>query len=422
MPDTPKAYDPSCMDDYDPTSMDAEIARQHILKSVNPITATETVAVRDALHRVVAAEIRSSIDVPSHTNSAMDGYAVRAADLPTQESKAFTLIGTAWAGRPFEQEIHANQCVRIMTGAAMPTNTDTVVMQEHVQVNDQDIVVDAHQQPGQNVRAAGEDIAAGDVVFSRGKLLHPADIGLIASLGVGAVEVFRKLRVAFFSTGDELVSIGTPLQKGQIYDSNRYTLWSMLTRLNTEIIDLGVVKDTREAVENAFHAAAQQADVVITSGGVSVGDADFVKETLEKLGRVNFWKVAMKPGRPLAFGQIDNAYFFGLPGNPVSVMVTFYIFVQAALEKMMGQAPRPRLRISAISASALRKRPGRVEYQRGIFSIDEHGQYIVKKTGAQGSGILRSMSDGNCFMFLPLESEGIEIGDKVEIWPFDSFI
>ncbi len=422
MPKSPVKYDPSCMDDYDPSSMDAEIAQQHILNSVTPVTEIETVAVRDALHRVVATEIRSNIDVPGHTNSAMDGYAIRSKDIPAQDTKVFNLIGTSWAGRPFDNSVQQDECVRIMTGAAMPDGTDTVVMQEHVQVNDKQITIDAKQQANQNVRQAGEDIAKGDSVFIPGKFLQPADIGLIASLGVGEVNVFRKLRVAFFSTGDELVSIGTPLKTGQIYDSNRYTLWSMLTRLNAEIIDLGVVKDTREAVEQAFQEASQQADVVITSGGVSVGDADFVKETLEKLGEVNFWKVAMKPGRPLAFGKVNGAYFFGLPGNPVSVMVTFYIFVQAALEKLMGQPPRKRLRITAKSASRLRKRAGRVEYQRGIYSIDESGRYIVEKTGAQGSGILRSMSDANCFMFLPLESEGIEQGDDVEIWPFESFI
>lgn len=410
------------MDDYDPASMDAEIAQQHILQSVDAIKEVETVAVRDALHRVVASEIRSTINVPSHTNSAMDGYAIRGKDIPQQGDKVFTLIGTAWAGRPFDKSTKENECVRIMTGAAMPSGTDTVVMQEHVQVHDKAVTIDANQHPNQNVRQAGEDIGEGDTVFSPGKYLHPADIGLIASLGVGEVNVVRKLRVAFFSTGDELVSIGTPLKEGQIYDSNRYTLWSMLSRLNVEIIDLGVVQDTRDAVENAFLEASSLADAVITSGGVSVGDADFVKETLENLGEVNFWKVAMKPGRPLAFGKVNNAYFFGLPGNPVSVMVTFYIFVQAALEKLMGQTPRQRLRITAKSASELRKRPGRVEYQRGIYSTNENGDYIVKKTGAQGSGILRSMSDANCFMFLPLESEGIKKGDIVEIWPFDSFI
>ena len=410
------------MDDFDPASMDAELAQQHILQSVITIDGTETVAIRDALHRVVAAEIRSNINVPSHTNSAMDGYAIRSCDIPNEGDKSFRLIGTAWAGRPFNKSVAGNECVRIMTGAAMPESTDTVVMQEHIQVNGDDIIIDSKQTANQNVRYTGEDIAKDEIVFTSGKFLHSADIGLIASLGIGKVKVKRKLRVAFFSTGDELVSIGTPLKTGQIYDSNRYTLWSMLTRLGVEIFDLGVVKDTREAVKQAFLNASEKADAVITSGGVSVGDADFVKETLEKLGEVNFWKVAMKPGRPLAFGKVNNAYFFGLPGNPVSVMVTFYIFVQAALEKMMGYEPSAKIRINAISNSELRKRPGRVEYQRGRYYIDKNGRYVVEKTGAQGSGILRSMSDANCFMFLPLESNGIKKGDEIEIWPFDCFI
>jgi molybdopterin molybdotransferase len=410
------------MDDYDPASMDAEIAQQHILDSIVQVIETESVPLRDALHRVVADDIRSAINVPSHTNSAMDGYAIRASDIPQSGTSEFKLTGTAWAGRPFEGEVNPCECVRIMTGAAMPKNTDTVVMQEHVQINDDRIIIDANQKPGQNVRQAGEDIAEDDLVFKNGKYLQAADIGLIASLGIGTVSVVRKLRVAFFSTGDELVSIGKPLKTGQIYDSNRYTLWCMLARLNVEIIDLGVVKDTPEDVEQAFIEASQGADIVITSGGVSVGDADFVKSTLEKLGEVNFWKVSMKPGRPLAFGKINNAIFFGLPGNPVSVMVTFYIFVQQAIEKMSGREPHKRIKLKAKSKSVLRKRPGRVEFQRGIYEIDADGNYIVEKTGAQGSGILRSMSDANCFIFLPMESEGINEGDTIEIWPFESFI
>ncbi|MDW3094869.1 MAG: molybdopterin molybdotransferase MoeA [Gammaproteobacteria bacterium] len=422
MTDKKIKYNPSCMDDYDPSSMDAQIAQQHILHSINSITETEVVPIREALHRVVAENIRSTINVPGHTNSAMDGYAIKSSDIPSEETKQLNLIGTAWAGRPFNGNVNDNECVRIMTGAAMPKNTDTVVMQEHVQINDKIITIDNKQQAQQNVRQAGEDIAENDLVFTPGKFLNPSDIGLIASLGIGEIKVIRKLRAAFFSTGDELVSIGTPLEVGQIYDSNRYTLWSMLTRLGVEINDLGVVRDTPEAVEDAFLKASNNADIVITSGGVSVGDADFVKETLEKLGEVNFWKVAMKPGRPLAFGKIRDAYFFGLPGNPVSVMVTFYIFVQAAIEKMMGCEPKARIEIQAISKSELRKRPGRVEYQRGTYTLNEDGKYIVSKTGAQGSGILRSMSDANCFIFLPMDSNGIKIGDKVEIWPFDSFV
>ena len=414
-------YDPSCMDDYDPHSMEANLAQQHILDSVQTISETETVPIRQALHRVLAQPLTSTINVPSHTNSAMDGYAINGEQLPSSDSTIFKQVGIAYAGRPYTGKVAANECVRIMTGAAMPDDTDTVVMQEQVEVSGDKIRIDGKQKLGQNVRLAGEDISQGAQIFSVNYYLHAADIGLIASLGIAEVEVMRPLKVAFFSTGDELVSIGSKLQKGQIYDSNRYTLWSMLTSMGVEIIDLGVVRDTPEDIEQAFISASQQADAVITSGGVSVGDADYVKSTLEKLGRVNFWKVAMKPGRPLAFGQINNAFFFGLPGNPVSVMVTFYIFVQAALEKMMGRKTRQHLRIQATSQSCLRKRPGRVEYQRGIYHINQQGEYSVAKTGAQGSGILHSMSEANCFIYLPMESEGAQVGDAVEIWPFDSF-
>lgn len=417
----PIQYQASCMDDYDPSSMDAEVAQQHILDSVHPIKATETVAIRAALGRILASPIASDLDVPGHTNSAMDGYAVRSADLPSSGRQRLKVIGTAFAGRPFAVAAAKHECVRIMTGAVMPVGCDSVVMQEHVQLEADEIIIDDQQQAGQNVRLAGEDIAKGDSVFQPGRRLSPADIGLLASLGIAKVSVVRKLKVAFFSTGDELVSIGQPLASGQIYDSNRYTLWSMLSELGVEIIDLGVVRDAPELVEQAFKQAAAQADVIITSGGVSVGEADFVKETLANLGQVNFWKVAMKPGRPLAFGQVEQAYFFGLPGNPVSVMVTFYIFVQAAIEKMMGGTPRPRLKLQASCKNQLRKRAGRVEYQRGVFEVNADGSYSVTKTGAQGSGILRSMSDANCFIFLPMESEGVAAGSMVEVWPFQSF-
>ena len=417
----PIQYDPSCMDDYDPNSMEAEVAQQHILASVHAITGMETVPIRQALHRVLAEPIISTLNVPSYTNSAMDGYAINGAQIPQSGQCDLNLVGTAWAGRPFNGAVASNECVRIMTGAVMPDNTDTVVMQEHVRVNNKTITIDAEQKSGQNVRPEGEDIAIGDHVFAPNHYLQAADIGLIASLGIAEVVVKRKLKVAFFSTGDELVSIGSQPNKGQIFDSNRYTLWSMLDSMGIEVIDLGVVKDIPEAVEQAFIDASQHADAVITSGGVSVGDADYVKSTLEKLGHVNFWKVAMKPGRPLAFGQINNAFFFGLPGNPVSVMVTFYIFVQAALEKMMGRNVRARLRLQATCLSTLRKRPGRVEYQRGYYEINADNEFQVSKTGAQGSGILRSMSEANCFIYLPMHSGGTEPGDTVEIWPFENF-
>ena len=417
-------HEPSCMDDFDPASLDTNQALKQILNEIPANTRVEELPIREALGRTLAEDINSKISVPGHTNSAMDGYAIIGAEIPNEGAHTLKNVGTAWAGRPYFGDVNAGECVRIMTGAAMPSNTDTVVMQEHVRVKGDDITIDHTNSVGQNVRMAGEDIPINGQVLSKGKYLTPADIGLIASVGISKINVFKKLRVAFFSTGDELKPVGSKLEVGQIYDSNRYTLHGMLSRLGVEIIDLGVIEDKRDAVEQAFMDAANKADVLITSGGVSVGEADFIKETLEKIGKVNFWKVAMKPGRPLAFGKIKNAWFFGLPGNPVSVMVTFYMFVQPALKKFMGQEHVKPLMINATCKTTLRKRPGRVEYQRGILTTDETNptQHHVAKTGAQGSGILRSMSDANCFIILPMESSGVEIGDEVQVLPFEAII
>jgi molybdopterin molybdotransferase len=305
-----------------------------------------------------------------------------------------------------------------MTGALLPKGTDTVIIQEQVERNEKVIRFNPGTKPGDNVRQAGEDVKEGDLVLAKGTRLTPANIGLIASLGIGEISVTGKLRVAFFSTGDELCSIGEPLGKGCIYDSNRYTLNGMLERLGVEIIDLGVIRDVLEDTEQAFIDASTQADVVITTGGVSVGDADFVKDSLIKLGDANFWKVAMKPGRPLTFGKIREACFFGLPGNPVSVMVTFYQFVQPALRRMMGEKQVEAISMLVPCVSKLKKRPGRVEFQRGILERDETGRLVVNKTGAQGSGILRSMSQANCFIILPMDSDGIEPETMVEVQPF----
>jgi len=412
------------MDDFDPASMNAEQALQLILNQVESLIEIEIMPIREALNRTLAENISSSINVPGHTNSAMDGYAIQATDIPKDSQSSLKNIGTAWAGRPYMSMVNSGECVRIMTGAAMPEGTDTVVMQEHIEKNGDNILIYSTHQAGQNVRQAGEDIPIDGQVLCKGQALTPADIGLLASVGISEVSVVKRLRVAFFSTGDELRPVGSKLEVGQIYDSNRYTLHGMLTRLGVEIIDLGVIKDKREAVEQAFIDAADKADVIISSGGVSVGDADFVKETLEKIGEVNFWKVAMKPGRPLAFGKIKNAWFFGLPGNPVSVMVTFYMFVQPALKKLTGRNYQPPLMINASCQTALRKRPGRIEYQRGVLTQrkDDPTQYDVIKTGAQGSGILRSMSDANCFIILAMESEGVNEGDSVQVLPFEAIV
>ena len=406
------------MDDFDPDSLSADIALQKILDEITPIQGTEKLSLRAALDRVLAEDVHSSVNVPSQINSAMDGYAVVGSDLPETGTRELKVVGTVFAGNPLNQEITSGNCARIMTGGVMPDGTDTVVIQERTERDGDVIRIGADTRPGDNVRQAGEDIAVGDMILAKGTRLTPADLGLIASLGIGEVMVTRKPRVAFFSTGDELQSIGESLKKGNVYDSNRYTLHGMLTRLDAELIDMGVIRDVREDLEKAFNEAASYADVVITSGGVSVGEADYVKEILSRLGRVNFWKVAIKPGRPLAFGKLNNAWFFGLPGNPVSVMVTFYQFVQPALHKLMGRQYLQPLTTKATCQSKLKKRAGRVEYQRGILEKDETGRLVVHKTGAQGSGILSSMSQANCFIILPMESEGVQPGTEVEVQPF----
>jgi molybdopterin molybdotransferase len=404
----------SCLDGYDPDALRVDKARQAILACLSPIQDAEKVPVREALGRVLAQEIVPQINVPAHDNSAMDGYAVRFADL---QDKPLKEIGTALAGKPFAGKLGAGECVRIMTGAVMPPGADTVVIQEVVKKDADRVTIPPGQKKAQNVRYAGEDLAIGKAVLKSGKLLKPADIGLIASLGMGEVKVKRRLRVAFFATGDELASIGEPLKEGEVYDSNRYTLHGMLSRLGVEIIDMGVVRDDPGLLEQAFRQA-QKADVVITTGGVSVGEADFVKQLMAKLGEVLFWKIAMRPGRPMAFGKIGDAFLFGLPGNPVAVMVTFYQFVRDALVHLSGRGADPLPLLKAESAENLRKVPGRTEYQRGVLFQDE-GHWKVRTTGQQGSGVLRSMAEANCFIVLEHERGSVKAGEPVSVQVFE---
>ena len=419
MPNPLVAVDPSCMDDFDPSSLLVEQALERIHALAAPVPGIERVAIRETLGRVLAAPIHAPADVPAHDNSAMDGYAVRAADVGGDGPAVLRVLGTAWAGRPFPGPVGPGECVRIMTGAVIPAGADAVVIQEKTGTAPGGAVrLDDRPRAGDNVRKAGEDIARGAVVLDAGQRVGPAELGVLASLGTVEAGVRRRVRVAFFSTGDELRSLGEPLSDGCIYDSNRYTLFAMLRAVGAEILDLGVVRDAREEVERAFREAAAAADVIITSGGVSVGEADFVKETLERTGEVGFWKIAMKPGRPLAFGKVGGALFFGLPGNPVSVMVTFYQFVQPALRRMMGEPAAPPVRFRVKCASRLRKRPGRVEFQRGVLGYDDTGRLAVRSTGGQGSGILSSMHEANCFIVLPLESDGVAPGSEVDVEPF----
>ena len=418
-------HEASCADDYDPDSMPVATARRLIRTFLTPVAATERVHIRQALSRVLAAPVISPLDVPGHDNSAMDGYAVRFADLDPAGETTLERVGESFAGKPSTARVGPGQCVRIFTGAVMPEGADSVVMQERAREDAAGVHIAAGAigKAGQNRRFAGEDLKAGAVVFDAGQLVRPVELGMMASLGIGEVTVYRKLRVAFFSTGDELKSIGTPLSAGDVYDSNRYTLYGMLARLNCDLIDMGVVPDVPEALERAFADAAAAADVVITSGGVSVGEADFVKQLLDKLGEVLFWKIAMKPGRPLAYGRIGGAHFFGLPGNPVSVMVTFYQFVRDALLILQGQrevAPLPMFKVPL--AAPIRKAPGRTEFQRAILAADGSGGWTVRTTGDQGSGILSSMSRANCFVVLPPETANCAVGDLVDVQLLEGLI
>ena len=397
-------------------------ARQLLLAELSPVSACETLPIRDALKRVLYRDVVAPFDVPAHANSAMDGYALRSADLTGDREAELSVVGTAFAGNAFGGIVGERQAVRIMTGAVLPAGADTVVAQEDVRVEGNELFVPPGAQAGQHVRQAGEDLARGQPALAAGKRLGAAEIGLLASLGIGEVAVRRRLRVAFFSTGDEVAPIDRPLAPGEIYDSNRYTLFGMLAQQGIDLVDLGIVRDDPVALEQALSEAAAQADVIITSGGVSVGDADYVRDITARLGDVKFWKLAIKPGRPMAFGRIGDAWLFGLPGNPVAVMVTFHQLVSDALLTLMGCSPLPvRPSFKVPSRSAINKPPGRQEYARGVLAREGDG-WTVRLTGEQGSGILSSMASANCFVVLPEAGQQVNVGDLVEVQPFDGAI
>ena len=396
-----------------------EEARRRVREAVSRVDGNEQVDLTQALGRILAEDVVSPINVPGHTNSALDGYAFRGTDIPAQNDAELRVVGIAWAGRPHRGEVTPGQAVRIMTGAPMPRGTDTVVAQELVEIRDDTLTLGANHRSGQNVRAAGEDLAKGEVALRAGKRLLPAELGLLASLGLDSVTVVRKLRVAFFSTGDELRCAGESIEDGSVYDANRFTLMGMLTRLGAEVHDKGIIRDKREAVREAVLSASTQVDVIITSGGVSTGDADYVQEVLEEHGSLGFWRVAIKPGRPLAFGRIGQALFFGLPGNPVAVMVTFYQFLHYALSSMMGESSPLLIPLVKVRCTTrLSKRAGRTEFYRAILERRADGETTVRRTGKQGSGVLHSMSEANCFIILPDDCETVEPGALVDVQPF----
>jgi len=400
-----------------------DTAKAQILSTVPKLRGLQRIPIELARGRCLYSNVLAAKNVPPHANSAVDGYAVNARSLPSEkQTTQLEIAGTALAGRPFSGQCLANQCIRIMTGAQIPHGCDTVIMQEHVETLPDAIKIDARHHLGQNIRAAGEDMQQGQTVLSVGKFLMPADIGLLASLGMTEINVHRKLRIAIASTGDELCPPGQPLAPGKIYDSNRYTLLAALKRPDIDIIDLGILADDPEIMRPVFADIAKHSDVIIASGGVSVGSADYTRDTLQSLGKINFWKVAIKPGRPLAFGTIGTTTFFGLPGNPVAVMITFYLLVLPALEKMLGIENKPVAPLfHAVSTHPIKKKPGRTEIQRGILEQQPNGDWQVKTTGQQGSGILRSMSMANCFIFMPHDSTAVATGDKVIVQPFAGF-
>ncbi|HFE37816.1 MAG TPA: molybdopterin molybdenumtransferase MoeA [Gammaproteobacteria bacterium] len=412
-------YEPDCQSEHETGTLSVQQALQNIKNRIHPVSGFEQVATREALNKVLAKDVLSTINVPAFTNAAMDGYAIRYEDIQANKNTNLNIVGSAYAGNPSKTRVSSGDCIRIMTGAALPEGTDTVVMQEHVHKENNHICIKTTYDKYQNVRFMGEDLKQGEVALSAGQKLKAADIGLIASLGISEVCVTRNIRVAFFSTGDELRGLGETLEAGQIYDSNRYTIYSMLKNFGADIIDMGIIRDEPVALRNAFQTAAANADVLITTGGVSVGDADYVKEILTELGDIHFWKIAMKPGRPLAVGAINKTFFFGLPGNPVSAMVTFYQFVQPALRQLRGQKATDNVTIRLKCASSLSKRPGRVDFQRGIIFMTENGDYQVKSTGDQGSHMLSSMCRANCFIVLSKACDGIVAGDFVEVQPFE---
>ena len=404
-----------------PGLISLEQALDSLISTIKPVTDIEQVSLEESLDRTIARDVISPINVPSHDNSAMDGYALRFKDL--QDSDVLPLAGRSFAGHPFSGAIPSGHCIRIMTGASIPEGADSVIMQEHTETGEQGIrFVKKPSRAGGNVRRAGEDISKGHRVFQAGNKVKPQDVGLLASLGVARVPVYRRLKVAVFSTGDELRLPGEPLGQGDIYDSNRFIVKAMLSRMNIEILDLGLIPDDRDRLRETFLRADREADAVITSGGVSVGDADYTKAILDELGDTGFWKLAIKPGKPFAFGLLPNSYFFGLPGNPVSATVTFQQLAAPALRHLMNQPQPGRTELPLKSRVSLKKRPGRCDFQRGILVHNDRGELEVTSTGSQGSGILSSMSMADCYMVIPEESGNIEAGETVKVQLFDELL
>ena len=397
-----------------------EDALNKLLSQITPVKDVLTLPISKACNFILANEIISPLNVPNHDNSAMDGYAFAVQSLLAKN--ALTLVGKSMAGSPFQGNCELGECIRIMTGAKIPDGCDTVEMQENVQVNENFIIFPKEKKLGAHVRCAGEDISLGQQVFSQGHKLTTLDIGMLASLGISEVKVYRKLKVALIATGDELKQPGQILSEGDIYETNSFVLSEILEKLNIDVINLGVIEDNFDLIQAAFINADKQADAVISTGGVSVGEADYTKAVLDDLGDISFWKIAIKPGKPFAFGKLPNSVFFGLPGNPVSALVTFHQLAMVGLTKMQNTKPLKRTTLKVKCISNLKKSPGRLDFQRGKFSVNEQGESIVESTGAQGSGILSSLAQANCYIILAAEQGRVNAGEMVIVQLFDQFI
>ena len=407
----------SC-DDIQPQGMlSVDEGRSRILDQIKPLDNPQTVELKQARGHIVHTDILSPVNVPQHTNSAMDGYAIRGTDI---DLNSYTVVGQVLAGHHYPHPLQIGEAVRIMTGAPVPQHADTVIMREQAQQDGDTVTFNLAMgaiKAGQNVRLAGEDLAIDQIAVAKGQTITAPELGMVASLGLDKITINSPIRVAIFSTGDEVQAPGEAQQQNCIYDSNRYSLFALLTPLGCEVVDLGIIEDSETALEATLRQASQQADMILSSGGVSVGDADYIKTVLDKLGKIDFWRINMRPGRPLAFGHIDNIPFFGLPGNPVAVMVTFLQFVEPAIRKQQGYPHWQPQTYTAIAAEPLRSRLGRTEYLRGYFNWDANGRLTVKSIGSQGSGILRSMSEANCLIEIPPQQEHANIGDKVTVIP-----
>ena len=409
-----------CCDSFSPAGLSVTQGQEKILDSITTEQLSENVAVESAYGRVLAEDVVSPINVPQNTNSAMDGYAIRGDDLDQEQ---YHVVAEVFAGHSYDQEIQKGQAVKIMTGAPTPIAGDTVIMREQaVQEGDFVRFPDAKIDVGQNVRMAGEDLSVGQAVFTQGTRIEAPEMGMMASLGFATCPVLRKVKVGIFSTGDEVQAPGTPQQANSIYDSNRFTIIGMLQKLGCEIVDYGIIEDDQQKMTEVLHSAALETDMVLTSGGVSVGDADYIKLALDELGEINFWRINMRPGRPLAYGKIEQTPFFGLPGNPVAVMVSFINFVEPAIRKLQGQTNWTPVKANAIATEQLRSRQGRTEFSRGVFSMNEHGQLEVRTTGKQGSGILRSMSEANCLIEISPSVDTVKVGETVTVIPLQGRI